>query len=558
MTKKTLGLIVLLLVLFSFHIWSYSFLNDDAYISFRYAAHWVDYGELTYNLGEKVEGYTNFLWVALLAFGYYLGADIPQFSIFLSVSLALIAVSLSIWYSSKVEAHFQRKNLRILITLTLLCLSPSFACWSTGGLEVQLFTICYMLSIILSLSAWHIQSLDTLSLCKKITSGLWAGLALALASMARPEGLLLFAVLGSYRLCKLIINRTRLKAVDISAIVSFVLLYLPYFMWRYQYYGYLFPNTYYAKVGAMGFWGPGLRYVGEFLLIHPWIIIAVSYQVYGLWTKRVQVIRNGNELRPNELPLVILLAGLAHCIHVARVGGDFMALHRFLVPLLPLAAVWASGVFCSKRSSELDHTSQSQIRVEAHQSLDPATKSMGQRTFGKLKIVCLGLLVTLGIMSIYIHKDANRIGSRNGVDSIGWLRQFAKQCATTGKFIQLNTDLNVKLATTAAGALPFYAQRYTLDLLGLNDVWIAHHVPARGHRPGHTKAAPFRYPIDKEIDLLIYHPSFSRQVHRPSLRMKRALQAHGYEWKSYQVPDLNPQWWSVWQKNGVKINQVQP
>ena len=60
-----------------------------------------------------------------------------------------------------------------------------------------------------------------------------------------------------------------------------------------------------------------------------------------------------------------------------------------------------------------------------------------------------------------------------------------------------------------------YAQRYTLDLLGLNDEWIAHHVPARGHRPGHTKAAPFRYPIDKKIDLLIYHPSFSKQVHRP-------------------------------------------
>ena len=91
-----------------------------------------------------------------------------------------------------------------------------------------------------------------------------------------------------------------------------------------------------------------------------------------------------------------------------------------------------------------------------------------------------------------------------------------------------------------------------------DDEWIAHHVPARGHRPGHTKAAPFRYPIDKKVDLLIYHPSFSKWAHRPSLRMKKALQPYGYEWKSYRVPNLNPQWWSVWIKSGIKINQALP
>ena len=120
----------------------------------------------------------------------------------------------------------------------------------------------------LSLRAWHIQSLATLSLSKKIISGLWAGLALALASMARPEGLLLLAVLGSYRLCKLIINRTWLKAVDISAIVGFMLLYLPYFLWRYQYYGYPLSKYILCESWCHGFLGPGLRYVGEFLLFH--------------------------------------------------------------------------------------------------------------------------------------------------------------------------------------------------------------------------------------------------------------------------------------------------
>ena len=60
------GALVLLLALYGAHAQAYLFLNDDAFISFRYADHWARTGELVYNLGERVEGYTNFLWVALL------------------------------------------------------------------------------------------------------------------------------------------------------------------------------------------------------------------------------------------------------------------------------------------------------------------------------------------------------------------------------------------------------------------------------------------------------------------------------------------------------------
>ena len=42
---------------------SWHFLYDDAYISFRYARNLIEHGELVWNLGERVEGYTNFLHV---------------------------------------------------------------------------------------------------------------------------------------------------------------------------------------------------------------------------------------------------------------------------------------------------------------------------------------------------------------------------------------------------------------------------------------------------------------------------------------------------------------
>ena len=50
------------------HITSYWFLCDDAFISFRYARNLSEGYGLVFNPGfERVEGYTNFSWVVLLA-----------------------------------------------------------------------------------------------------------------------------------------------------------------------------------------------------------------------------------------------------------------------------------------------------------------------------------------------------------------------------------------------------------------------------------------------------------------------------------------------------------
>jgi hypothetical protein len=48
------------------HALLFDFVSDDAYISFRYARNLAEHGQLVFNLGERVEGYTNFLWTVLL------------------------------------------------------------------------------------------------------------------------------------------------------------------------------------------------------------------------------------------------------------------------------------------------------------------------------------------------------------------------------------------------------------------------------------------------------------------------------------------------------------
>ena len=48
-------------------LWWFHYMPDDAYIGLRYARN-LSVGEgLVFNPGERVEGYTNFLWVIILA-----------------------------------------------------------------------------------------------------------------------------------------------------------------------------------------------------------------------------------------------------------------------------------------------------------------------------------------------------------------------------------------------------------------------------------------------------------------------------------------------------------
>jgi hypothetical protein len=62
------------------------------------------------------------------------------------------------------------------------------------------------------------------------------------------------------------------------------------------------------------------------------------------------------------------------------------------------------------------------------------------------------------------------------------------------------------IATTAAGAIPFHSRLRTIDMLGLNDPWIARHgLPVRT-QPGHERTAPLAYLLERGVQLVIAHP----------------------------------------------------
>ncbi len=498
-TKRNAACFLAIAAVFLGHACIYNFINDDAFISFRYAQNLVEHGELTYNLGERVEGYTNFLWTIIIAIVLKLHADPVVWSKILGVCCSL-GTLVAVWRFCEKQVPGRASN---LLAPLCLALCPSFACWSTGGLETALFTLtCTMGGTRYLLER---RDLD----CKLPTSGLWFGLA----ALTRPEGLLFFGLTGLHRLLELLfVEKRPPRKLDWIWGLSFAALYVPYQIWRYSYYGWPFPNTYYVKTGATAFWKKGIIYTGHWILTHA-LFLFPFLLFFRKFARRT--------FDRGLLSLQGLYIG-ALLLHVIRVGGDFMALHRFYVPIMPgIVLLSADGL--------------RGLWVWLSQ------KHFSTRSLNVIFVVIFAGFAGLG--GFVAHKNL-KVGSQGGVDSIGWLQMFADQCSAIGKHINATAPANARLATTAAGALPFYAKRYTLDILGLNDLWIAHNVKPHGNRPGHTKAAPFNYLMDQKIDYLIYQPTISEKPSNP----RSQLSNHGYKWENYKVPGMTPPYWGVWVK----------
>jgi len=80
---------------------------------------------------------------------------------------------------------------------------------------------------------------------------------------------------------------------------------------------------------------------------------------------------------------------------------------------------------------------------------------------------------------------------------------------------------NSRFAITAAGAIPYYADYYFLDMLGINDKTISRQ-DVIDARPGHRKESSFEYLVQKEINFVIGHPH--------TMECASACDERGYPW----------------------------
>ncbi len=282
--------------------------SDDAFISFRYAKNFNDGLGLVFNAGERVEGYTNFSWTMLVAAAMRLGADPVLFSQIAGLVCTLLTIATLAFTSARLIA---KGSAFVPLAAIGFALHEHAQVFASGGLETALFTLLATGTVCLAVGA-------------RGNSGLvGAGLLGVLATMTRPDGILLYGIAGLVGLSRA--RRACTWGPFVAVCAAGLLVYLPYWLWRFNYYGWAFPNTFYAKSAASPYPQQGVYYITLYLGCYYVLLLAPLGWLVGA-------------TRATTRGLALASAGAIalYLAFVAWVGGDFM-FGRFLVPITPLA-----------------------------------------------------------------------------------------------------------------------------------------------------------------------------------------------------------------------------
>ena len=289
-------------------------LEDDAMISMRYARNLVNGAGLVYNAGERVEGYTDFLWVIVMALVHLVAPERLTSAVVLVLNAAIAGVAIVL-----VQRTLRRANVAVpLVVLACLALAvdANMVMWVASGLETIAMALC------VTACAWVLLEPDEGA---GATVGARDRSAVFLASLAaipllRSDGALLALMLGATFLAT---RANKLRAVLLLAAAAAPT--FAHFAFRLAYYGHPFPNTYYLKMIdrpdrlILGLGGYGFRFATAYLVLVPLVAyVAVSRQ----FAERARLLAG------------IVFAQVAYSIYV---GGDTFWYLRFITPVIPLA-----------------------------------------------------------------------------------------------------------------------------------------------------------------------------------------------------------------------------
>lgn len=303
-------LLLLALALFAGHAWILRhFVVDDAFITFRYARNIAAGLGAVFNPGERVEGFSNPVYTAVLALLTLLTrneAAIPAIGRVLGViaasgSLVVLALLPGVRYSAAA-----------LLAAFMAAATTGFALWSVGGLETPL----YGFLILAALAA-------TLARPTRPAAQIGTGILLSLVALSRPEGILTALVLFLARAVDPETRRDLGGHLRVGA--AFAVPLAAYLGFRLLWFGDWLPNTYYAKKTPLETsFRKGLWYLVSFVHYNggKWLYIA---------TPLAFVEREGR--RASLLAAAVIGASAAF---ILAVGGDWMDHHRFLAPVIPL------------------------------------------------------------------------------------------------------------------------------------------------------------------------------------------------------------------------------
>jgi hypothetical protein len=442
--------------------WHYrQFMADDAFISLRYAERLLHGQGLTWSDGDVVEGYSNLLWVLGCALLGKLGLDLIWAARVLGFLGTAGAIAAIVWVH---RAGTLRRALPGFAGGLALALCGPVVVWTVGGLEQPL--LAGLLGWAIALSFPFLQ--DARPGVDKV---LLPGFFLALVVLTRADGALftLAACLGI--LAARGMNRESFRIAILLALVP-LLFFIGQVAFRQAYYHEWLPNSAFAKVALTGtrVW-MGVKYVagGAFLA---GILVPALLAFRGA---------KGKPLRSEVRFLGVMLA--VWLIYVVVVGGDIFPARRHLVPAA-LILVYLASIELARRIPQ-------------------------KGPFRSTVEVC-----ALSLLLVLLGQVIDPMNVRAYEERWEW-----EGAAIGGVLATAFGAQRPLLAVDPAGCVPYFSHLPAcIDMLGINDHYLAHHRPKNfgegdlGHELGNG-----RYVLSRKPDLVLFNgPAGSLRPGRPS------------------------------------------
>jgi len=305
-------------------------------------------------------------------------------------------------------------------------------------------------------------------------------------------------------------RRLRPRRHEAAWVGLFIVLFVPYFLWRWRYFGYPFPNTFYVKSsGGAGTYALGAFYLRRFAEDYglPFLLL-----VAGLgWPAKGDTDRK-------DLRRLTFLVWLVFAAYVVKVGGDFMGLYRFILPVVPLGALTLQEALASLWT-----------RLRPRMGIVPAALALA------------AFFVAFGIGTYHTSAKAlTFVGAENGIDSPAYLKKYAEDRIPVGIWLGRYGQPEDLMTVGGAGVIPYYSEIPAFDVFGLVDKTIAHDPRMTvGNRPGHQKWGSDAYMLSRRPTLITHHYCLGQ-----TCPVENGATQPGFEWVRIEFQGPGPRFYS--------------
>ncbi len=449
------------------------FIADDTLISLRYAARLLQGQGLTWTDGRPVEGYSNLMWILLVALLGALRVDL----VFASRMLGVLCMWAAVAFASAQYLAPRRQSgslAGLVVGLLFFVGVGPIAVWAIAGLEQPLVAAAVAGAIPLYWAAADAGF-------RGRSTAFALSLLLGVLCLTRPDGpLFVVAFIVAALLHRPLVDRRQLWTF-LAVVASLpVLFYGGQTIFRLAYYGAWLPNTALVKLSPSSHHlMDGLEYVRDGLLsLSPASFVALAFLAAGLLHP---VSRN------RFIPLLALL--ILWLSYLTAIGGDIFPAHRHFVPVVVvLTYTLAEGTAM-------------------------AWSYLGGNPWKRTALI--GGLT--GTMALTIALQFNNQQNHRAITERWEWDCRGLALTLKGAF----AEQRPLLAVTAAGCLPYWSELPALDMLGLNDYYLPRHKPQDvgsgllGHELGDGE-----YILQRAPDIIVFNVGS-----RPAFRSGEQLAA---------------------------------